>query len=151
MKYTLSLDVEVPRETLVQLYVNPQHWPKWQDSLVSYELLSGENRQAGSKTKLVNRFAKKNIEIGETVEVNRLPELYTCTYEAAGTWNRVENRFENISAHKTRWEFHTEFKCGAMLKVMSLLMPGMFRKASLKEMMAFKKFAEQSDNGACSQ
>lgn len=146
MKYTITLEIAVQRDKLVKLYLDPANWSKWQEGLVTYEILSGENRQAGSKTKLVNRFGKKEIEILETVEVNQLPDVFTCTYEAVGAWNRVENRFTSVTPDKTKWEFSTEFKCRGMLKLKSIIVPGMFRKSSLKEMEAFKKFAEQSEN-----
>lgn len=144
MKYQLTLEIAVPREELARLYVDPKNWPSWQKNLVSYEVVSGENREAGSKIRLVNRFGKKEIEILETVEANDLPDVYTCTYEAPGAWNRVVNRFTPIGSDRTRWEFDSEFDCRGMLRIMSLLMPGMFRRSSLQEMQAFKTFAEGS-------
>ncbi len=146
MKYTLVLDIDVPRDMVVSQYINPGNWHRWQESLVSVESLGGIDREVGSKTKIVNKFGRKNIEVIETVEVNEIPELFTCTYEAPGAWNRVENRFKEMDSGNTRWEFDSEFKCQGFLKIMSVVMPGMFRRASLKEMRAFKLFVEQHIN-----
>lgn len=44
--------------------------------------------------------------------------------------------------------FDTEFKCSGLLKLMSIIMPGMFRKSSLKEMESFKRFAEHTEHSA---
>jgi len=144
MKYTLTVEISATLERVAELYPDPTNWPKWQNSLVSYEPITGSERAAGSKIKLINRFGKKHVEIVETVELNQLPDRFICIYEARGTWNRVENRFLSIDESTTRWEFETEFRCGGILKLMSMLMPGMFRKASLKEMEAFKEFAESN-------
>ena len=49
---------------------------------------------------------------------------------------------------KPRWSFETEFKCSGFIRIMSFLMPGAFRKDSLKFMRSFKEFAESEYKGA---
>jgi len=82
----------------------------------------------------------------ETVEVKNLPEEYTCIYEAPGNWlgawNRVTSRFRALEPEKTQWQFESDFRCRGLLKIMSFLKPGLFQKASAKEMKNFKLFAE---------
>jgi len=148
VKYILELEIDCPRERVVELYADPENWPAWQESLAGYEILSGSDRAEGMKTRLSNRFGSRVVEIVETVEANRLPDEMVCTYEAQGAWNRVANRFTVTVPDKTRWEFDTEFRCRGMLRVMGLLLPGMFRKASPKEMRAFKRFAESRAQSA---
>lgn len=128
----------------MELFDDPENWPKWQDGFVSAEPIAGMARKTGSKIKLVQKLATGNTEIIETIESKHLPEEVTCTYEAKGAWNRVANRFLEVSPARTRWVFETEFRCRGILKIMSVLAPGMFRKASLKEMNRFKKFAEKN-------
>jgi len=41
MKYTLEIDITLPRAKVVELFDNPENWPKWQESLVSSEALEG--------------------------------------------------------------------------------------------------------------
>ena len=142
MEYTLQLDIAVPRSTLVELYDDPGNWPRWQAGFISSEHLSGQPRQAGAKTKLVQKVGGRETEIVETIETRNLPDELVCIYEAKGAWNRVVNRFVEIGPDQTRWEFETEFRCTGIVKLMSVLMPGMFRKASMKEMESFKAFAE---------
>lgn len=62
--------------------------------------------------------------------------------DAPGAWNRVINRFTELGRDETRWEFESEFRCTGFLRIVAFLMPGMFCKASLKDMTHFKKFAE---------
>ena len=42
MKYTIEMDIRAPRETVVALMDDPDNLPKWQKSLVSFEIASGE-------------------------------------------------------------------------------------------------------------
>jgi len=144
MKYTLELDIEAPRSRVAALFDDPENWPSWQAGFVSAKIIAGNARETGSKTRLVQKLATGNTEIVETIESRNLPQEITCTYAAKGAWNRVANRFVEISPTRTRWVFETEFRCTGMLKLLSTITPGMFRKASLKEMNSFKRFAEQS-------
>ena len=57
------------------------------------------------------------------------------------------NRFIEIGPDETRWTFETEFRCTGVLRVMAFLRPAMFRKASLKDMTSFKRFAENEPGG----
>ena len=108
--------------------------------------------EEGSETKLINKIGVSETEMTEMVEIKNLPEEMTCIYEApgnwVGAWNRVTNRFRELEPNKTQWEFESEFRCRDLLKVMSFLMPGMFRKASFKEMNNFKMFAESRRENA---
>ena len=146
MKYKLTLEIECPRDQLVEFYIDPENWSQWQKKLVRYELINGKDRVVGAKTKIINRFRKKDIEIMETIEVMDIPVKYTCIYEAPGAWNRVENNFIALDENRTLWEFESEFKCSGILKILTIFMPGMFRNASLNEMQAFKGFAEKLFN-----
>jgi hypothetical protein len=144
MRYTLELDIEAPRSKVVELFDNPENWPKWQEGFVSAEPIAGTAREVGSKIKIVQKMPTGSTEIIETMESRHLPEEVTCVYEAKGAWNRVANRFVEISPAQTRWVFETEFRCEGLLKILSLLAPGMFRRSSLKEMGRFKQFVEEN-------
>lgn len=145
MKYSLEVDIALPRKRVIELFDNPENMSKWQPSLISYEQINGSVGEAGSKTRLVHKMGGKEVEMTETVESNNLPDEYTVTYEAKGAWNRVVNRFIEERPDTTKWVFETEFKCSGFLRVMAFLMPGMFKKQSLKDLRNFKEFAE---NGA---
>lgn len=152
MKYTLIIEIEAPLETVIALFDDPASWSKWREGYVGHEAMSGTPGEQGSQTKLRNKFGSSEMEIVETVEFKDLPRAMTCTYEAPGkwmgAWNRVTNRFSESAASRTRWEFESEFRCRGFLRVMSMLVPGMFRHASLKEMTNFKLFAEAHAQGS---
>ena len=145
MKYTISVKIHVPLSKVITLFADPDYWGNWREGFISYDTLSGMPGEEGSKLKLINTLGGRTIEMFETVEVKNLPEEMTCIYEApgkwVGAWNRVTNRFCELGPNTTQWECESEFRCRGLLRVMAFLMPGMFEKATLKEMHNFKRFA----------
>ena len=146
MKYTVKVEIEAPLGDVVSLFDAPDNWPKWRDGFISAESLHGDLGSEGSKARLVNRVGGRDTVMIETVERKKLPVEMTCTYEAPGfwlgAWNRVTNRFRSLGPRKSEWQLESEFRCRGLLKVMSTLMPTMFRDATLKEMNNFKAFVE---------
>jgi hypothetical protein len=143
MKFTTEIVVNLPRERMIELFDNPDNMPKWQHGLKSFEPISGEPGQPGAKSRLKYDMNGRMIEMVETIETRNLPDEFSGTYEAKGVWNRVENRFFEDGADKTRWVSNNEFKfSGLMMRAMGFLMPSAFRKQSRKFMEDFKTFAE---------
>ena len=147
MRYTLETTIVLPRDKVAELFDNPDNLYHWLESLVSLELLSGIQGQVGAKSKLIHKFQNRKVEMIETVESRNLPDEFICTYEAKNAWNRVVNRFIDINTNKTMWVRITEFRCTGFLKVMAFLIPSIFKKASLKDMKEFKRFAESQPLG----
>ena len=55
----------------------------------------------------------------------------------------MTNRFTAVEPGKTRWVTENEFHCaGLFMKIMAFLMPGAFKKQTLRYMQNFKAFAE---------
>lgn len=148
MRYTLEMELPLLREKVVALFADPANFPEWQDSLVSYEPASGVPGQEGATAKMVHNFGSRRVEMKEIIESNNLPDELTVVYEAKGAWNRVVYRFVEKGPGETLWIFDTEFRCSGILRVMAFLMPGMFKKASLKDMRRFKNFVQSRSAAA---
>ena len=152
MKYIVTIEIRAPLEDVVRLFDAPDHWPKWRDGFISAEPLRGDLGAEGSQARLVNRVGGRDTVMIETVERKSLPAEMTCTYEAAGfwlgAWNRVTNRFRSLNPERSEWQLESEFRCRGFLKVMTILMPGMFRDATLNEMKNFKAFVEDDRRDA---
>lgn len=152
MKYTVTIEINAPLGDVVSSFDAPDNWPKWRDGFISAEPLQGNLGSEGSKAKLVNRVGGRDTVMIETVERKRLPAEMTCTYEASGfwlgAWNRVTNRFRSLDAKRSEWRLESEFRCRGLLKVISTLMPSMFRDATFKEMNNFKAFVERGARDA---
>lgn len=147
MKYSLHIDIQRPRDTTVEIFDNPDHLPKWQPDLLEMEPLAGIPGQPGSQVRLVYRMGKREMVMTETVVERQLPERIAMRFEATGMINHQVNRFEELDG-VTRWHCDNEFiGTNWMMKCMAWLMPGAFRKETLKVMTRFKTFVENDHPG----
>jgi carbon monoxide dehydrogenase subunit G len=144
MKYETELIIELPRERVIELFDDPDNLSQWQPGLKSFEHISGEAGQPGTKSKLLYEMGSRTVEMIETIEKRELPDEFTSTYEAKGVWNYNANRFYEDGPDKTRWVLDTDFRFSGFMKLMAFFMPGSFKKETMKTMMAFKRFAEQN-------
>ncbi len=141
MHYSVTVEIELPRERVIALFDNPDNMPKWQPSLLSFKHLDGEAGQVGATSELVYKMGKRDIVMIETITERNLPQTFSGTYQTKGVWNQVANHFAEHDG-KTIWTMNTVFKCTGFLRVMAFFMPGMFKKQTTKDMLRFKLFAE---------
>lgn len=145
MKFTSSVDLNVPMDKAVSLYTNPLYFKEWQDGFISYEHISGTPRQAGAKSKIIYVNGKHKIELIETIQIMNLPSEMAALYEHKHMVNTLITNFSELPDRKTRLTTsvgYTKF-IGIMPKLMALVMPGMFKKQSQKWLDQFKVFAEK--------
>jgi len=142
MKFTTEVEINLPREKVVELFDSPDNMPKWQTGLLSFEHVSGEAGQLGAKSKLKYKMGKREIKMIETITHRKLPDEFFGTYETKGVWNEVKNFFSETGPSKTNWRLETEFRCSGLMKLMVAFAPGIFKKQTLKDMINFKAFAE---------
>jgi uncharacterized membrane protein len=146
MKFTCQIEINKPVETVVSLFDNPDNMNKWMEGLQSFEHLSGTPGQPGAKSRLKFKMGKRNIEMIETVTVRNLPHEFSGTYEAEGVMNVVKNYFKPLPGNKTSYITEQEFQFKGFMKFIALLMPGAFKKQSMKYLSNFKNFAENNKN-----
>ncbi len=144
MKYTIELEISLPREKVIALFDDPDNLYKWQKGLISFEHLEGEAGKPGATSKLKYKMGKREIEMVETIVTRDLPDTFTATYEAKGVWNLVENQFIEKDEQTTIWQLSTEFKTKGFIRLLAIFAPGMFRKQTQKDMNNFKTFAERA-------
>jgi len=142
MKYTTEIVVDVPREEFIKKMDDPDNMKHWQQGLIGYEQLSASPGQEGSRMSLSYEIGKRKMDLVETIIKKNLPEEIHMTYETKGVHNIQKNYFKEED-EKTRWVSESEFQfSGFGMKLMGFLMPGAFKKQSLKYMQDFKAFAE---------
>lgn len=144
MKYSCEIEIELPRERVVELFDNPDNMQHWQEGFVSLDHLSGEPGAAGAQSTLTYKMGKRDIEMVETILRNELPAHFDATYEASNVYNVQENRFEELPGNRTKWVSDCEFQFKGFMRVFGFLMPGAFKKQSNKFMVDFKNFAENA-------
>jgi hypothetical protein len=142
MKYTTEIEINLPVEKVVSLFDNPDNLKKWMKGLVSFEPVSGVPGQVGAKSRLMFNMQGRKIEMIETITVRNLPAEFSGTYEAKGVYNIVRNRFADIGNGRTNYSTEQEFRFSGFMKIIGMLMPGTFKKQSMKYLEDFKVFAE---------
>jgi hypothetical protein len=154
MKYTVSIEIALPRERVVQLLADAEHLPKWLRGLVLHEPLSGVHGQVGTKSRVVMQMGQQKIECIETVTRREPVDLHGIPRESVvhfereiigmGMWSAVRDRLTEAGPKTTLWASESEYRfSGLLMRLVGLFMPGVFRKQSQQHMQDFKAFAEQ--------
>ncbi|MEO8209312.1 MAG: SRPBCC family protein [bacterium] len=144
MKYTLEIEIDKPIDKVIEIFDNPDNMDKWMEGLQSFKHLSGTPGQPGAKSELKFKMGKREIDMVETILVRNLPDEFTGTYEAKGVFNIVQNKFISLPGNKTKYITEQEFKFTGYMKIIGLLMPGAFKKQSMKYLKDFKNYAEKN-------
>ena len=144
LKYSVDIDINLPRDRVSERFQDPDRIPEWQESFIRMDLVSGEPGQPGNVHTLVHKMGKREMEMKETIKENDMPNRFVATYESGGVWNIVENDFTDNPDGTTHWHIDTEFRCKGFMRIMTALMPGMFKKQTAKMQTDFKAFAENA-------
>lgn len=157
MKYTVSIEIALPRERVVQLLADPAHLPKWLRGLVLHEPISGTHGQVGTTSRVVMQMGNQKMECTETitrrepVDLHGIPSASVVHFDreivGEGMWSAVRDRLSEAGPQTTLWQSESEYRfSGVLMRLVALLMPGAFRKQSQQYMQDFKAFAEQGQD-----
>ena len=144
MQFTTETIINAPIEKVIALFDDAQNLPKWMEGLQSFEHISGTPGQPGAKSRLKFKIGKREFDLIETVTVRDLPHEFSGAYDAQGVQNIVRNRFIKLAGDKTKYVTENEFQFKGFMKILALLMPGAFKKQSIKYAEDFKRFVEGS-------
>lgn len=145
MKYTCTVEIDLPIDSVVDLWNDENHFKEWQDGFVKTEPVNGEPGAIGSQSRIYLQQGKRKMELLETIRVNNLPDEKTALYEHIHMTNTQTTRFRSLSGNKTEYISEVEYLKfnGLAPKIMARFFPGMFKKQSQKWMDQFKVFAEK--------
>lgn len=154
MKYTVSTEIALPRERVVQLLADPAHLPKWLRGLVLHEPLNGRHGQVGTESRVVMQMGQQAMECIETItrrepeSLHGIPKGSVVYFDreivADGMWSAVSDRLTEAGPETTLWVSENEYRFGSVpMRLMAPFMRGAFRKQSQQHMQDFKAFAEQ--------
>ncbi len=145
MKFLCTSTINAPLQRVVDLFTQIELYPKWFIGFCSYEQLSGNFGEEGAKAKIIFKAGKNELEITETILVNNLPHEKTMLSEHKHMINTMKNTFEAIDKNTTRYTTEIEYTqfIGFMPKLLSVLMPSIFKKGTQKMVKQFKSFVEE--------
>ncbi len=142
MNYTTAIEINKPAEKVIQLFDDQENYYKWMNGLKKYRVFEGTFGQERARAELEFQLGKRKLKMTEEVISRNFPAEYTVRYEADGVKNLVINRFEPVSESRTRYLTENEFELGGVMRLMGWLMPGSFKKQSIKYQTDFKHFVE---------
>jgi hypothetical protein len=154
MKLTVSIEIALPRERVVQLLADPAHLPKWLRGLVLHEPLNGMHGQVGTESRVVVEVGQQEVEGTETItrrepaDLHGIPSDSVVHFEreivAGGMWNAARDRLTEAGPESTLWAQENEYRFSSVpMRLVAPLMRGAFRKQLRQHMQDFKAFAEQ--------
>ena len=97
MGYQLDLEIDLPRERVLELFLDEDNLTKWQPELVSFERIEGENREVGAKTRQLHRMGRREVLMIETVTVADFPR---SVFRDLRGRRRLESRREPVSCSR---------------------------------------------------
>ncbi|MBZ9628035.1 SRPBCC family protein [Psychroflexus sp. CAK57W] len=142
MKYTTEIIIDKPREDILKVFEDPDLLPHWQRGLKRSRVISGKGGEVGSKRKLYITIEGQSIKMTETIIKKNLPEEWHGKYTSKGMESLQKNYFEALSENKTRWTSYSEFEFTGFMKLISKLLPDLFKKRSVMVQQDFKVFVE---------
>ena len=147
MKFTCSVDIDLPRAKVVALFDNSENMKYWQDGFISFEHLAGIPGEVGAQSNITYKMGRKSMVLVETITENNLPKTFHGTYEGDFGKNTMHNFFEELGSDKTRWRAELEYleANGIIMNLMTKVFPSIPRKQTQKWMDQFKKFAEDKE------
>ena len=143
MKFTVEITINLSRDRVITLFDSTENLYKWQPGLISFEHESGTAGEVGAKSRLEYKMGKREVKMVETITVRNFPDEFSAIYEAKGVWNEVKNYFHEVDENTTKWVGENEFRCNGFMKLFALLLPGSFKKETMKYLKYFKEFAEK--------
>lgn len=143
MKYTTEIIIDLPREEFIEKLDNPDNMKHWMRGLLDHQMVSGEPGQVGARMSMKFKRGKGEMDMIETIITRNFPEEFHATYDTKGVHNVQKNFFHDLDG-KTKWISESEFQFdGLFMKLIAFLMPGAFKKQSMKYAQDFKNFAEK--------
>ncbi|NOQ74728.1 MAG: SRPBCC family protein [Crocinitomix sp.] len=142
MKYCVDIEIDLPRDRVVELFDDEENVFKWMEGIESWDQLSGSQGETGAKSEITFKLKNREMVLLETITENNLPDNMKMTYEAKGVFNIANNRFEVIAEGRTRYTSEQDFQMKGLMRLVSFFMPNAFKKQTLKNLNDFKMFAE---------
>ncbi|WP_224386334.1 SRPBCC family protein [Pseudonocardia sp. ICBG1293] len=154
MRYTVSIEIARPRARVAALLADPVHLPAWLRGLVLHEPLDGPHGQVGTRSRVVLRTGRQEMEAVETITRREPADLCLTTEDgvvrfereivADGMWSAARERLTEAGPDRTLWVSENEYRFGsAPMRWLAPVMRGAFRRQSLLHMQDFAAFAER--------
>ena len=144
-KFTSEILIKKPRNIVVEVFSNEEHFPNYQEGFIRIERLHGSAGQQGSTARIYYHMRGTDIVLKETVLKNNLPFNFAATYEHKHMDNHMVSRFDDLGDNSTLYTAEVEYTAirGFMPTLISWIYPSFFKKQVEKWMQDFKVYLEK--------
>src|SRR5579864_2766636 len=144
MKYEHEITIAAPLAEVVRLFNAPEYEKHWRPEPISAEHVSGTPRQPGAKTRMKYRMRNREFHMVETI-LSKTSQEFSATYEANNMVNTIRHSFSPLATDRTLYKTEVDYTFKSLMpKIMSVVMPGFFKKQTYRYMKTFKDFAESA-------
>jgi len=142
MKSVVEIDIDAPQQRVAALFADPSRSAEWMEDLELYEPIDGEPGAPGSIYRLVQ---KRGGAFVGTVVSRDLPREHQLYLDAPNVAVSIKGSFAALTPQRTRLtsEEEFDFKGGLFARLGGLLSRGAIQKAHLRQMQAFRRYAER--------
>ncbi|MEZ5072796.1 MAG: hypothetical protein R2751_18035 [Bacteroidales bacterium] len=140
MKYQVQTSVEASPELVMQSLISKENLAKWQEGLLSHDMIRGNYGEVGSESALVFEGRKGSLEMTETVLSRTDPGLWIVRYRSRGVINDVKNEFLLQEDGTTLWKATHVFRFRGMMSLMAPFMKTAFQANTQLTMERFRAF-----------
>ena len=144
MKYTTEVQINLPRQRVIELFDNSENLFKWQQGLKDFQHLEGEPGTEGARSRMVYEGRKGDLEMMETIRSRNLPDEIHMVYHARGVYHAMANYFIQADEGTTIWRTVSDFRFRGLMVFMSPFMKQAFMSNTLLSMERFRVFAEKN-------
>ena len=140
MKFTCSININKPLLEVVKHFEDPEALKQSQKGFQSIKHLSGNEGEAGAKSKLIY----DKFDLIETILHNKLPDEFYAKYEHKSMTNTMRSKFTVLNDNETKLTTEIEYTAfkGFIIKLMTKVFPSMFKKQVNKWLVNFKAYIE---------
>ena len=144
MKFQHSVIINKPLELVIHYFMDPQYLSHYQEGFIRKEQVAGEPGQEGAIAKMYYNYGKDEMLITEHVEKNELPNSFQAYYHHKQMENTLKATFEKLNSETTKYTSQIEYLRidWVMPKLISLVLPSVYKRPPLKWMTNFKTFVE---------
>lgn len=136
MKYTVTVEINCPRDEMLEYFQDMTFMKVWQPNFQSLQVLEGQPGCVGSVSKLSYLEREKPSVIKETILHKALPDDFNFLYEAKGVVNYANNHFID-QGESCLWQATHTFEFKGLMKILNLFKK-MFVKQTTSDMARFK-------------
>jgi hypothetical protein len=147
MKYIEEITINRTLDKVIEVFKDEGQLKHWQRGLLKSRSIHGEAGEVGSVRKLKIDLDLSTITMREEITHKNLPHEWFAEYRSAGLISIQKNYFSEVEG-STVWRSDSEFKFSGYMKMISKLLPSIFKERSKIVMKDFKDYIENGNSAS---